>query len=401
MVEVLVAKGPKGTSHFPTIPPLITSCDLLPALESLALHPPIQGSVGGSLAKHVQNWGKITRDPWVMQTAAGYHLELNGQPHQQRAPAWPRFSHTQKTQLNAEITKLAEKGAIEPTSDTNDQFLSFIFLRPKKDGSMRPIINLKPFNQSVTYHHFKMEGIHLVLDMIQKGESFTKIDLKDAYFAVLINDPDRKYLRFRWDNQTYQFRACPFGLASAPRMFTKLMKPITAILRRMGVKLVIYLDDMILLNQDRILLIKQTQSTLWLLQCLGFHINWDKSIIDPTNKIEFLGFDIDAVEMKVKLPEEKKEHIKEQCRRHLQQETSTVRELAALIGKLVAAVRAVAPGPLNFRQLQMQKTRGLIKHGMNYEARIRLTPECRAEIRWWAEELDTLNRNSTSGRAQT
>ena len=63
---------------------------------------------------------------------------------------------------------------------------------------MRPIINLKPLNQWVVYQHFKMEGIHLVLDMVEPYEYFTKIDLKDAYLTLAIATEHRKYLRFRW-----------------------------------------------------------------------------------------------------------------------------------------------------------------------------------------------------------
>ena len=47
------------------------------------------------------------------------------------------------------------------------------------------------------------------------------IDLKDAYFAVLISEPDRKYLRFRWRGKVYQFNCLPFGLSCAPWVFTK------------------------------------------------------------------------------------------------------------------------------------------------------------------------------------
>ena len=395
-VEVRRAVEPQGTSLSFLLPhphkPMGTT--LLPTLGNLPFNPPIPTLVGGSLEKHAANWEGITSDPWVLQTTKGYHLELTELPRQSRDPFWPKFSQVQRRQLDVEIQKLLNKGAIERAVESSGQFLSFLFLREKKDGSQRPIINLKPFNQCVTYHHFKMEGIHLVLDMIQSGEYFTKIDLKDAYFSVAITEEHRKYLRFRWGDQLYQFRACPFGLASAPRMFTKLMKPITPVLRRMGIKMVIYLDDMIFLHQDPVLLEIQTQSAIWVLQHLGFQINWEKSITTPAQSIEFLGFEIDAIQMKVKLPVGKMENIQKQCQSLMQTETMTVRELAALIGKLVAAVRAVTPGPLHFRNLQMQKTKALLQSGMNYEALVILTPECKAEVQWWAEELNTWNGNS-------
>jgi hypothetical protein len=79
------------------------------------------------------------------------------------------------------------------------------------------------------------------------------IDLKDAYFCVPI---------------------------TASRAFSKLMKPVVALFRRLGIRLLIYLDDIILLNQDQEALIRDMNSTVWLLQKLGFVINWEKSPSD-------------------------------------------------------------------------------------------------------------------------
>ena len=89
--------------------------------------------------------------------------------------------------------------------------------------------HLKPLNKFVQYEHFKMEGMPMVLDLVQEGSWMTKIDLKDAYFSVRIAQKDQKFLKFRWRGSLYQFRSCPFGLASAPRSFTKLLKPAMAL----------------------------------------------------------------------------------------------------------------------------------------------------------------------------
>ena len=66
------------------------------------------------------------------------------------------------------------------------------------------------------------------------------IDLKDAYFAVPVSEEDRKHLRFRWGNRTFQFNCPPFGLSRAPWVFTKIIKAALAVL---GIRLIIYIDD--------------------------------------------------------------------------------------------------------------------------------------------------------------
>ena len=74
--------------------------------------------------------------------------------------------------------------------------------------------------------------------------------------------------------------------------------------------------------------------------------------------------------------------------------TVTARRLAKLVGKLTTTVLAVVPGPLFCRELQMLKTKGLLKSQQNYEARVTLTPKCKAELMWWAELLEHHNGQS-------
>ena len=52
-----------------------------------------------------------------------------------------------------------------------------MFLVPKKDGGQRPMINLKGLNQSVKTEHFKMEGIHMLKDLLKARDWMVKVDL--------------------------------------------------------------------------------------------------------------------------------------------------------------------------------------------------------------------------------
>ena len=73
-----------------------------------------------------------------------------------------------------------------------------------------------------------------------------KLNLKDAYYALPIHPSHRKYLRFIYQDRTYEFQCLPFGLYSAPQT----LKPVLAVLRSMGIRVVIYIDDMLLLHQQ-------------------------------------------------------------------------------------------------------------------------------------------------------
>ena len=127
--------------------------------------------------------------------------------------------------IDAKIEKLISKGIIEPASHEEGELLSNIFIRPKTDGPHRMILNLKEFNKYVTYHHFKMDTIHTITKLMSKDCYMASIDLKDAYYSIPVAREHRKYLRFIYNGQLYQFTCLPNGLSSCPRKFTKILKP--------------------------------------------------------------------------------------------------------------------------------------------------------------------------------
>ena len=111
---------------------------------------------------------------------------------------------------------------------------------------MRPVIDLSSLNKFIVNEHFQMENLSY-LKTFSPGDFMTNVDLKDAYLSVLVHESSRKFLRFIWKGACYQFKTLPFGLCSAPRIFTKVLKPVAAFLRRKAIRVLIYLDDFLLL----------------------------------------------------------------------------------------------------------------------------------------------------------
>ena len=70
-------------------------------------------------------------------------------------------------------------------------------------------------------------------------------------------------------------------------------------------------------------LLKQVQEIVQLLQLLGFVVNSEKCQLDPTQKNQYLGFEIDSVRMMISLPEEKVAKIRQECQRALQSHYET------------------------------------------------------------------------------
>ena len=98
--------------------------------------------------------------------------------------------------MDQEIYTLLQKGVIEEAYHSHGEFLSNVFLRPKKGGSFRMILNLKNLNSLVEYNKFKMDTLKSILKLVAPGCYMATIDLKDAYYSVPVAQEHRKISSF-------------------------------------------------------------------------------------------------------------------------------------------------------------------------------------------------------------
>ena len=134
-------------------------------------------------------------------------------------------SIVQQEALTGEINHLLSCGVLSEASYSSDRYVSSIFGTEKHDLSIRLILNLKRFNVFVRHIHFKMESLRDVLSLIQPGVWMGSVDLKDAYYSVLVHPFYRKFFTFYWQGRFYEYQRLPNGYAQAPFLFTKLLKP--------------------------------------------------------------------------------------------------------------------------------------------------------------------------------
>src|SRR5206468_3477810 len=106
-----------------------------------------------------------------------------------------------------------------------------------------------------------------------------------AYHMIPVHCNDRKYLKFRWNTILYQYTCVPFGLNVAPRLYTKLMKPILANLRTRGFVSVSYLDDCLCLGDTLSSCQKNLKCTKRLYNKLGILVNEEKSQQFPSTSV--------------------------------------------------------------------------------------------------------------------
>ena len=229
----------------------------------------------------------------------------------------------------------------------------------------------------------------MLQSMLQEKDFKRNLDLKDAYFCVPLKKERRKYVRFQWEGILYEFLCPCFGLGPAPLIFTKILKIPISLLRRLQIRVIIYLDDMLLMSQTIEELLISRDTVIFLLTHLGFVINLKKSMLNPVQKIEFLGLEIDSVAMKLSLPQRKVEEIVQMSQNALNNKI-TLRELTQLIGKLTSTIQAILPAKLQIRFLQQIQIKALRK-SLAYESLITLDLQAKEELSWWMTNMKMYN----------
>lgn len=212
------------------------------------------------------------------------------------------------------------------------------------------------------------------------------VDLKDAYFFISIKKAHRKYLRFNYNDTLYEFNCLPFGLCTAPYVFTKILKPVMQLLRANQFMSVIFLDDIQCIGRTYKECEENIHSTIALLQSLGFIINHEKSCLIPNTVCQFLGYVFDSKNMNLSLPNNKRIKITETLNRFLHLKSCKLREFARLIGLLISACPAIDYSWMYTKLLERHKYLCLVKNS-NYEQIILIPIELKYDLQWWVEHV--------------
>ena len=179
----------------------------------------------------------------------------------------------ERLQINSDIKEMLRKGAIQQLKSEPGEFLSNLFLVKQKDGGHRPVINLKFLNSFIPCQLFKEHNFLI------------KVDLKDAYFSIPLDKSSIKYIRFQWGEDLYELLCLCCSLVPAPLIFTKLLNIPIALLSRINVRVIIYLDDMLVMAQTLNEISQAKETLTYLLQNLGLVINFKNMQLTPVKEI--------------------------------------------------------------------------------------------------------------------
>lgn len=148
----------------------------------------------------------------------------------------------------------------------------------------------------------------MLKDLLKLDDWLTKVHLKDAYFMMPVSTNHRKLLQLKWLGETYQFSCLPFGLSSALQfLIADCSHP-----QDNGAEMLIYIDNILILTETECLSREQTAGLIFLLENLGFIINWASSSTtqNPFSNHQKIKFIVDSTTMAIKMPGWKKMEIR-------------------------------------------------------------------------------------------
>ena len=360
---------------------------------------PNPAKVGARLMSFAQEWDALTTDLYVRSIVRdGYRLELLSPPPLVTVPIpMNLFRDTEHSRsLRREITTLLDKRAIEELDpqSLSPGFYSRIFLVPKTDGSYRPVFDLKSLNHFVQKEKFKMTTPRTVTNAMHKGDWAVSIDLKDAYFHVPIHVRSRRLLWFAVATndglRVFQFRALPFGLTSAPRVFTKVILPVGHHAHLHAVCLLQYLDDWLLRSPNKLLLAQQTSWLLDIIRRVGFVLNVPKSQLVPTQRLIHIGVEYHLDLGLMFPPMNRVQKFEDRIATLLSVSVTTAYFLLSLLGLLSSATDAIPLGRLHLRPLQLYLLTHWSPVSRNLKALIPVKHDLLDHhLRWWLDRKCT------------
>ena len=312
--------------------------------------------VGGRLQKFWTVWKDLELDPWAVSVVRyGYLLVFSVDPPLSRIPLVQSASSnpTKNLILSQQFQLLLDKGAIEVVHNPQSPgFYSRLFVVPKPNGEWRPVIDLSALNRFLLIPKFKMDTPRNIWKSLQSDTWVFSLDLKDAYFQIPIHKSSRRFLRMEFQGIVYQFKALPFGISTAPWVFTKVVSVVKSMFHLDKMSLFQYLDDWLGDAPDQKSARLRSDLLVQICSKLGFLINWEKSDLNPTQNFEFVGMHFDLLLGRVSITPKNLQKVLQMVQEFVALESATALQWQSLIGTVGAQAILLPFGRLRVRPLQ-------------------------------------------------
>ena len=206
---------------------------------------------------------------------------------------------------------------------------------------------------------------------------------------IPIQEQSRKYLRFHAQGRTYQFKALPFGLSTAPLEFTVVAKEVKLMAIHRGIRIHQYLDDWLMRARSHQVCLQHTQDLMKICQEQGWLVNLEKSGLEPKQIFDFVGYQFDLRAGRVRSTPAHWQNLQDKILEMLSLLACPVRQFMSLIGLLTATKKQVHLGQLHMRPIQWHlKNNWRVPESL--EKVIPIPRSLPPHLQWWLEEDNVL-----------
>ena len=269
--------------------------------------------------------------------------------------------------------------------------------KPHQPGKWRMIMDLSsPTGASVndaidkalcSLNYTSVDEAVAIVRTLGQGALMAKLDLKSAYRMVPVAPVDQPLLGFTWEGQTFLDAALPFGLRSAPKLFTAVADALAWAMAVEGVSHFLhYLDDFFIAGPaENPQCALHLQTAVVVCNRLHFPVAHSKTE-GPSTSITYLGILIDSSHQHLALPRDKLHRLQRLISAWSQRKRCRKRELQSLLGHLHHAATVIPPGRIFTRSLIDADKRTKKPH-----FHININRMMKADLAWWAEFLPSWN----------
>lgn len=219
----------------------------------------------------------------------------------------PASSKNISSRIQDELDRLVNNGSLEVTDEKELLHAAPVFSIDRADGRIRLIHDLRRLNEVTKERRtFRLYGIKQAVRSLTNKTWMTKADLVSGYNQVGVHPDSKRLLGIITDKQAYKWNVLGFGWTASPWVFqTIMLQAGRIIMKRHGVLLIIYLDDILFMSEDRDKLEREMPRIRKTMQRLGLIVNPKKCELIPRQQIGFLGVNLDAAKQEMSLTREK------------------------------------------------------------------------------------------------
>ena len=303
--------------------------------------------VRGRLRQNMQFWKDIGTSRWVLDIIGrGYYLPLVADPKKKLFKNHASVAQ-QAEFVESAILKLLVAGSVLETDQEHIHICSPLGVVPKKNNKFRLILDLRYLNQHLASFKFKFEDLRVASQLLDLGDWFFTFDLFNGYHHIDIGVEHRKYLGFselEGKDRFFTFASLPFGLSTAPYVFTKVMKPLVSYWRGNAKKLLMYMDDGIGAAASETAASQLATEVKNDLDRSGLMVNAEKSDFQPRQCGEFLGYTLNLRIGQFQVPKHKTDGLQSLLLDALTvSKFITARSLAKITGVIISMGLALGP----------------------------------------------------------